>query len=156
MCGNGLLTHWGRVTHICVGNLTIIGPDNGLLPGQRQTIIWTNAGILLIGHLGTIFSEILIGIHTFSFKKMHLKMLSGKWRPSCLGLKVLMVHQQATITVVSVWGSFLTNYFWGPIPPAFFSHFKFLAKFTLLWSYYWPADHCKFLQQSCRGLCKIL
>ena len=24
------LTHWGRVTHICVGNLTIIGSDNGL------------------------------------------------------------------------------------------------------------------------------
>ena len=24
------LTHWGRVTHICVGKLTIIGSDNGL------------------------------------------------------------------------------------------------------------------------------
>ena len=42
------LTHWGRVTHICVGNLTIIGSDNGLSPGQRQAIIWINAGILLI------------------------------------------------------------------------------------------------------------
>ena len=37
-----LLTHWGRVTHICVGNLTIIGSDNGLSPGRRQAIIWTN------------------------------------------------------------------------------------------------------------------
>ena len=46
-------THWGRVTHICVGNLTIIGPDNGLSPGRRQAITWTNAGILLIGPLGT-------------------------------------------------------------------------------------------------------
>ena len=26
------LTHWGRATHICVGNLTIIGSDNGLAP----------------------------------------------------------------------------------------------------------------------------
>ena len=43
------LTHWGRVTHICVGNLTIIGSDNGLSPGRRQAIILTNAGILLIG-----------------------------------------------------------------------------------------------------------
>ena len=43
------LTHRGRVTHICVGNLTIIGSDNGLSPGRRQAIIWTNAGILLIG-----------------------------------------------------------------------------------------------------------
>ena len=42
------LTHWGRVTHICVSKLTIIGSDNGLSPGRRQAIIWTNAGILLI------------------------------------------------------------------------------------------------------------
>ena len=90
MCGL-LLTHWGRVMHICVGNLTIIGSDNGLSPERRQTIIWTSAGILLIGPLGTNFSEILIGVQTFSFKKMHLKMASAKWRPFCLGLNVLMV-----------------------------------------------------------------
>ena len=63
------LTHWGRATHIYVGKLTIIGSDNGLSPGRRQAIIWTNAGILLIGPLGTNFSEILIEIHAFSFKK---------------------------------------------------------------------------------------
>ena len=28
-------------------------------------------------------------IQTFSFKKMHLKMLSVKWQSSCLGLNVL-------------------------------------------------------------------
>ena len=50
------LTHWGRVTHICVGNLNIIGPDNGFSPGRHQAIIWTNAGILLIGPWGTNFS----------------------------------------------------------------------------------------------------
>ena len=61
-----LLTHWGRVTHICVGKLSIIGSDNGLSPGRRQAIIWNNAGILLIGPLGTNFSDILIVIHTFS------------------------------------------------------------------------------------------
>ena len=88
------LTHWGRVTHICVGNLTIIGSDNGLSPGRRQAIIWTNAGLLLSGPLGINFSEILIEILTFSFKKMHLKMSSGKWRPSCLGLKVLIHHNR--------------------------------------------------------------
>ena len=43
------LTHWGRVIHICVSKLTIIGSDNGLSPGRRQAIIWTNAGILLTG-----------------------------------------------------------------------------------------------------------
>ena len=83
------LTHWGRMTHICVGKLTIIGSDNGLSPGRRQAIIWTNAGILLIWSLGTNFNEILIGIQTVSFKKMHLKMSSAKWRPFCLGLNVL-------------------------------------------------------------------
>ena len=86
-----LLTHWGRVTHIWVSKLTVIGSDNGLSPGWRQAIIWTNAGILLIRTLGTNFSEILSEIHTFSFKKMHLKMSSGKWRPFCLGLYVLIM-----------------------------------------------------------------
>ena len=56
------MTHWGRVTHICVSNLTIIGSDNDLSPGRGQAIILTNAGILFIGPLGTNFSEILIKI----------------------------------------------------------------------------------------------
>ena len=67
------LTHWGWVTHICVGEQTIIGSDNGLSPGRRQAIIWINAGILSTGPLGTNFSEISIEIYTFSFKKIHLK-----------------------------------------------------------------------------------
>ena len=83
------LTHWGRATHICVGNLTIIDSDNGLSPGRRQAIILTNDGILSIGPLGTNFNEISIGIQTFSFKKMHFKMSSAKWRPFCLSLNVL-------------------------------------------------------------------
>ena len=82
------LTHWGRVTHICVGDLTITGSDNGLLPGRCQAIIQTSAGKLLIGPLGTNFSEILIEILTFSFNKMCLKVSSAKWRPFCLGLNV--------------------------------------------------------------------
>ena len=70
LCSTSLtLTRWGRVTHICVGETTIICSDNGLSPGRRQAIIWTNAGILLIGPLGTNFIEILIG--------------------TCLGLNVL-------------------------------------------------------------------
>ena len=83
------LTHWGRVTHICVGNLTITGSDNGLSPHRRQAIIWTKARILLIRPLGTNFKEMLIEILTFSFMKMRLKVSSAKWRPFCLGLNVL-------------------------------------------------------------------
>ena len=77
------------MTHICVSKLTIIGSDNGLSPDRDQAIIWTYAGILLIRPWGTNFSEILIEIDVFSFKKMHLKMSSVKCRPFCLSLNVL-------------------------------------------------------------------
>ena len=159
--------------HVCVSKLTIICSDNGLAPGRRQAIILTNAGILLIGPLGTNVTEILIAIYhyddvimttlasqitsltvvysivysdadqikhqssaslafvrdrwisrtngqlrgkcfhlitsscTFSLKKMHLKMSSGKWRPFCLGLNVLMGIQAKygaqTITHAWAW-----------------------------------------------------
>ena len=81
---NPLLTHWGRVTHICITKLTIIGLDNGLSPCWRQAIVWTNAGVLLIGSIGANFSEIVIEI---------LKVSSAKWRPFCLGLNGLMLQQ---------------------------------------------------------------
>ena len=84
------LTYWGRVMHICIGKLTIIGSDNGLSPGWCQAIIWSNAGILLIRTLGTNFSDFLSQNRAFSFKKMHWQM-SRKRRPSCLGLNVLTV-----------------------------------------------------------------
>ena len=93
-CDNGVtwydsLTHWGRAMHICVSNLIIIASDNGLSPGRRQAIIWTNAGILLTGPLGTIFSEILIENSPFPFTKTRLKVSSAKWWPFCLGLNML-------------------------------------------------------------------
>ena len=72
-------TYCGRMTHICVSKLTTIGSDNGL-PPRRQAIISTNGEILSIGCLGTTLSAILIAIHTFSFKKMHLKIIQfGLW-----------------------------------------------------------------------------
>ena len=88
-----LLTHWRRARHICFSKLTIIGSDNGLSPGRRQAIIWTNDGILLIGPLGTNFGEILSKILTFSFKKMHLKTSSATWRPFCLGLNTWTIDK---------------------------------------------------------------
>ena len=77
------------MTTICVSELTIVVSDNGLSPGRRQAIIWTNAGILLIRLLGINFNEMLIEILTFSFMKMRLKVSSAKWRPFCLSLNVL-------------------------------------------------------------------
>ena len=101
------INHWGRVTHTCVGKLTIIGSDNGLAPRRRQAIIWTSAGILLISPLETNFNEILIENHTFSFKKIHLKMSSGKWRPFCLGLNVLngYIPNHMIPNLYDIWGT---------------------------------------------------
>ena len=93
------LTHWGRVRHICISKLNFIGSDSGLPPGRHQAIIWSNAGILLIRTLGTNVSEISIKIHIFSFKKMHFKMSSGKWRSFCLGLNMLTQEVLQYLTI---------------------------------------------------------
>ena len=70
-------------------NMAIICLDDGLLPGRRQTVIWTNVGLLSLETFGTNSIEILMEIQTFSLTKMRLKMSSGKWRPFCLGLNLL-------------------------------------------------------------------
>ena len=93
---------------MCVSNLNIIGSDNGLSPYRRQAIIWINAGILLIQTLGTNFSEISSEMHKISFKKMHLKMPSAKWRQYYLGLNVLSERPgelDMTNTVPRCWSS---------------------------------------------------
>ena len=87
------LTQWGWVLHICISKLTTTGSHNSLLPGWHQAIILTNAGIVNRTPRNN-FREILIEIHTFSFKRIHLKRSSGKWRPFCLSLMLT----QAMIT----------------------------------------------------------
>ena len=77
-----------------MGKLTIIDSDNGLLPGWRQAswrqaIIRTNAGILLIGTLGTNVSEILkrnsyIFIQENAFENVVWKMAAILSRPQCV------------------------------------------------------------------------
>ena len=54
----------------------------------RKAIIWTNAVLLSIGPLGTNFSQVVLEIQIFSFKKMHWKM-SGKCQSFCLSLNVI-------------------------------------------------------------------
>ena len=66
-------------------NWVSIGSGNGLAPNRHQAITRTNADLLSIGPLGTNFSENLIKVLTFSFKKMCLKLSSAKWRPFCPG-----------------------------------------------------------------------
>ena len=66
-------------------NRVSIASANGLSPIRRQAIIWTNAGLLSIGPLGTNFGEILIKIQNVSFTTMHVKISPVKWRPYCPG-----------------------------------------------------------------------
>ena len=102
MLGHNVLTHWGRATHICVGKLTIIGSDNGLSPGRRQAIIWTIAGILLIGSLGTNLGNFNRNSNIFiqenAFENVVCKMAS-----ICLGLNVLKnqtsTHKDLTLDI---------------------------------------------------------
>ena len=84
----GTLIHWGRVTHICVGDLTIIGSDNGLSPGRREAIIWTNAEILLIGPLGTNLWNFNPNSYIFfqgnAFETVVCEMAAILSRPQCV------------------------------------------------------------------------
>ena len=78
-----VLTQWGRVMHICVGNVSIIGSDNGLSPARRQATIWTNVGILL----GTNFSDIFFQVH--AFENVVSKMAAILSRPQCVKYAVV-------------------------------------------------------------------
>ena len=81
--------------------MIIIGSDNGLSPGRRQPIIWTNVGILVIGILGINFGRILIEIDAFSFNTMHMNLSSAKWSLFCLGLNELLIVQHPAITLAN-------------------------------------------------------
>ena len=112
-----LITHCGRVTHICVAYLTVIASDNGLSPSRRQAIIWTNAEILIIRSSGTNVSEIVIEINIFPFKKMHLKMSSAKraailYRPQCVNGARVWTQHVALSTVYRMLHQYHVNVFW--------------------------------------------
>ena len=92
-----MLTHWDRVMHVCVSKLTSISSDNGLSPARRQAIILTNAGILLIGPLGTNLSEILIEITYIFIKENAFENVVRKKRPFCHGLSMLKAVDYAAL-----------------------------------------------------------
>ena len=90
------LTHWGRVTHICVSKLTIMGSDSSLSPGLPAPSHYLNQWWNIVNWTlikSTNFSEILIVIYTSTFKKLQFTMSSGKWRPFCLVLNVLSLKR---------------------------------------------------------------
>ena len=79
-----------------------------LTNGRRQAITWTYVGILFMGPIGTNFSEMLIKIHTFSFKKIHLKMSSGKKaailsRPPCVNYTCYSCYCDISPRRIQLW-----------------------------------------------------
>ena len=91
-----------------------------LTPGDAYMHRWTGSSLyqIMTCHLfgvkplsdpmstkpwGTYFSEILLEIHKFSFKKIHLKMPSAKVKlwPFCLGISVL--HGKSSNGIISSW-----------------------------------------------------
>ena len=156
------------MTHTCVSEIIIISSDNGLSPGRRQAIIWTNAGILLIGPLGINFCEMLIESHSFSFKKMRLKVSSAKWRPFCFGLNVLIKgtsdHNNCQKSVVSDvlvgslndgWAAVLG---WGLLSQ--FPPFRYFPNFSVSLKHTLPIEYRVYIWQvspqlSCGGSCQI-
>ena len=50
--------------------------------------------------------------YTFSFKKMHLKILSGKWWPFCLSLNVLLIHWEWDMWIYLTRGMWVDPVFW--------------------------------------------
>ena len=87
--GNWIFTHWGRVTHIYVGNLTIIGPDNGMSPDRRQAIIWTKCWDIVNWSLRNPFQWDLnrnsyIFFQETAIENVVCEMLSSSSRPRCV------------------------------------------------------------------------
>ena len=116
------LTHWGRVTHICVSKLTTIGSDNGLSPGRRQAIIWSNAGIIVKLNRRNKFQWNLkrnwyIFIQANTFENVVWKMAAILSRPQCVkkwlcysGHRVALVVHRAQKSVpdsAGEWPTFL-------------------------------------------------
>ena len=105
-CTKHDLTHWGRVTHICVGKLTIIGSDNDLSPSQAAPShylnqCWNIVNLTLGNKLQWNFNRnwnILIPENAFEY--IVCEMASILSRPQCV---------KCVRRVTRVWIPYSTN-----------------------------------------------
>ena len=74
--------------------------DDELSPVRHQATIRTNAGLETIR---LQCNQVLFKIQKFCFMKVHLKMLSTKWRTFCPGLN--MLHNITVIIDIVKWQS---------------------------------------------------
>ena len=94
------LTHWDRVTHICVSKITIIGSYNGLSPGRHQAIIWTSVGILLIGPSKT---KLHPNLYIFIQENGVWKMVAILSRPQCVNCNLALSHWFIAVLCPRYW-----------------------------------------------------
>ena len=83
-----ILTHWGRVTHICVGEQTIIGSDNGFnwqVPSHYLNQCW-NIVIWILGNKlqSNLNRNLYIFIQENAFENAVWKMVATLSRPQCV------------------------------------------------------------------------
>ena len=92
------LTHWGRVMHICIGNLTIIGSDNGLAHSRRQAYLnqcWNILNWTLRNKLQWNFKQNLyIFIQENAFDCVVCEMAAILSRPQCVKCHRLLKFTQ--------------------------------------------------------------
>ena len=87
------LTHWGRMTHICVSQLITIVSDNGLSPDRRQAIIRKKWWNIVIWTRGKKFQwnlnrNFYIFIQENAFENVVWKMATILSRPQCVKNKI--------------------------------------------------------------------
>ena len=116
-------THWVRVTHVCVSKLTFIVSDNGLSPGWRQAIIWTQCWNVVNWTLGsklqwTFYQNSNIFFQENAFENIVFEKAAILSRPQCVNkLKpekkngwsegVLTMPMEYGSTKVLVWNEIL-------------------------------------------------
>ena len=108
ICIHISLTHWDQLTHICSNKLTIIGSDNGLLPGLYLAVIWISAEMLLIGHLEQISVKSLSKFIHLHWKNAFKNVVWKKW-PFCLDLNVLIFAMPGPISNNTLWSFFFQD-----------------------------------------------
>ena len=128
------------MTHICARELTIIGSDNGLSPGRRQAIIWTNARILLIGPVGNKLQWNLKRNLYIFIQEAVFQISSKNWRPFCLGIDVIKVLKCAQWILKSYLG-LTRSISWLLMPwlltsPGHQQQWHWLCRICRSWSYF--------------------
>ena len=98
------LTHWGRVTHICVSKLTTIGSDNGLAPNHYLNQWWNIVNWTLRNNLQWNFNwNSNIFIRKNALENVVCEMASILSRPQCVNKPSHISHFLGSGKVKVAW-----------------------------------------------------